>query len=268
MANSRMAYNAVGALAVAPILSVYASVYPDLVSRFGASNGLFLCLKAILAFASIVVPTMAMGGTLPILAEWLDSGKKHPGVLVGWLYMVNAAGAAVGALAFPFLLLPSLGVERTTDACAASNLIIALAAFWMALKQPRHLPPGVAAEIGGLEKSRPRLQPLWLAFISGAGTFALQVVWNRAFAQIHENTVFSFALIVSVFILAIAAGAELARLCLKARMSFQKALGGAWISGGILTVLSPLFFVCHFSLCRLSFLSVFFSLPESLYLSS
>ena len=80
--------------------------------------------------------------------------------------------------------------------------------------------------------------PLLLASLSGAGTFALQVLWNRAFAQVHENSTFSFALIVAVFIAAIAAGAELARRLLRQKVPIRAALGGLWICGGLLVVIS------------------------------
>ena len=36
------------------------------------------------------------------------------------------------------------------------------------------------------------------ALISGFATFALQVLWNRAFAQVHENSMYAFAVIVAV----------------------------------------------------------------------
>ena len=60
--------------------------------------------------------------------------------------------------------------------------------------------------------AKPRVPaPIVLAFISGLGSFALQVLWNRAFAQIHENSLYTFSLIATAFIIAIALGAELAR---------------------------------------------------------
>jgi hypothetical protein len=57
-----------------------------------------------------------------------------------------------------------------------------------------------------------------LALISGVATFALQVLWNRAFAQVHENSMYSFSVIVAVIIFALAIGAQLARLGLRRRV--------------------------------------------------
>jgi len=82
-----------------------------------------------------------------------------------------------------------------------------------------------------------------LAFISGVGIFALQVLWNRAFAQVHENSIYSFAVIVTVFILAIALGAQVARGLLRKGVAVERGLGFAWIIGGAAVGFCPALFV-------------------------
>ncbi|HEX7862100.1 MAG TPA: hypothetical protein VF773_17330 [Verrucomicrobiae bacterium] len=228
---------AVGALLVTPLMGVYASHYPQWFDRWHGS-GTFLWLKGALAFVSILLPTFALGGTLPVLARLFEARREEFGQLAGWLYLLNTIGAAGGALSFP-LLLRTFGLTHTNFFCVVVNIVIMLAAF----AQSRRM--SEVEEIqSGANASRPALQlVLALAFISGLGTFALQVGWNRAFAQIHENSVDSFSLIVGLFILAIAAGAQLARFFLKRGWAWRRVLGRCWLIGGLLIICSPLMFL-------------------------
>ena len=248
--NPLIAYGAlelcvgVGALAVSPLLLLFSAEYSDLSSRAGIRVGYLPVLKALMAFVAIAAPAIAMGGTLPVLAKLVDLRKENPGQRVGWLYLVNTTGAAVGALAFPLVLLPALGMRKTTTICAVGNFFIAGAAFWLARRLSIPTPASARADVPAATPIGKKIPaPLALGFLSGLGTFALQVLWNRAFAQVHENSLFAFALIVTVFIAAIAVGAELARVLLRRTRAVRNALAGFWICGGFLVVLSPQLFL-------------------------
>ena len=232
---------ALGALLVTPILAMYAAWYPAIMSNFAHGGAGALAAKGVLAFGAILIPTAAMGGTLPVLAELVDSRREHLGANVGWLYAVNTAGAALGAAAFPFIFLRLLGAHGTVMLCAAGNMVIAGAALWMRTKWPETVAPQRKAE-KAMECSDGRVL-LLLAFISGAGIFALQVLWNRAFAQVHENSIYSFAVIVAVFIFAIALGAQVARWLLRKGVAVERGLGCAWIVGGAAVGFCPALFV-------------------------
>src|SRR4051812_5721562 len=97
------------ALAVTPTLNLYASAYPGLITRFGASPATLILVKGVLAFVAIALPTLAMGATLPVLANLLDADRARLGNRVALLYLLNTAGAAVGTLAVPLVLLPRFG---------------------------------------------------------------------------------------------------------------------------------------------------------------
>ncbi len=48
-----------------------------------------------MAFVALVLPTFAMGGTLPVLARLSEARERRLGTGVGLLYAVNTAGAAL-----------------------------------------------------------------------------------------------------------------------------------------------------------------------------
>jgi len=229
---------AAGALLVSPLLSLYADFYPALFARFDGGGAAFLTIKCLLAFAAIALPTVAMGGTLPVLAQLFDGRRAEFGEKAGWLYMLNTAGAAAGVLAFPWLL-GALGMRHTAWLGAGLHVVIAAAAFLLAKRYP--------VETAEPAPATDRAPQVWqwtgLAFASGFVTFVLQIGWNRAFAQVHANATHSFTLLTALFIAAVAVGAQGARVMLRRGWSRRKCLGFAWLTGGVLTLIAPAIFV-------------------------
>ncbi len=250
-----------GALLVTPLLSWFELAYPWLFQALSGHPGLFVAVRIAVAFITLLIPTFCMGGTLPLLGQLVDQGRQQLGLTAGWLYVANTVGAGLGALAVPFLLLPQLGLAHAVWLGAALNGVLALAAWGMdgqvGLTEKLQ---GGTRPLDGFEKSpQQKTRPeagfllmqnhgsappvLWLALISGGVTFALQVLWNRAFAQVHENSMYSFSVIVAVVIFALAIGAQLARLGLRRGVEPRRLLGGAWVLAGLTVLIGPWLFL-------------------------
>jgi len=236
----------VGTLLVTPLLGGFETAYPSLYRGLSDQPALFTAVRVASAFVVLFIPTFCMGGTLPLLGGFVDAERRRLGLTAGWLYVVNTAGAALGALSVPFLLLPRLGLNHSVWLCAALNLSLAAAAWWLdrrsgasvaAPAQPVLTSPRKAVPPEGIRRVLP------LALLSGFVTFALQVQWNRAFAQVHENSMHSFALIVAVVIFALAAGAQGARLSLRRGVEPARMIGWAWIAGGLVIIAGPWLFL-------------------------
>jgi len=237
----------IGALLVAPLVGAVDAIYPALFASFSSHPAMFTATRIAIAFVTLLLPTFCMGGTLPVVGALIDGEQRKLGITAGWLYVVNTLGAACGALAVPFLLLPNLGLHRSVWLGAAMNGAIALIAWWYGRRMPVRDEPAPTRVFppvrGPIVVPAPSLLSLALALTSGLVTFALQVLWNRAFAQIHENSVYSFAVIVAVVIFALALGGQGARLGLKRGAAPMRLIGGAWISAGLLIFLSPWLFL-------------------------
>ncbi len=235
-----------GALLVGPILSLYTVLYPWLYAHLAAFPAGFAGAKLGLAALAVAVPTLFMGGTLPALAEGLAPLGRRLGVSVGSLYSVNVLGAALGALAVPFALLPTLGLGGSELCVVAGSLAVGLAAVSIGSafgrsgeRDPSTLTHGAAATSSG------RLSPsavLGLAAWSGLATLALEVLWTRMFSLVHENSVYSFAVVVVVFLAGLSGGAALAGIALRRGYDPRRALGWVWSAAGLLVVLSPRLF--------------------------
>jgi spermidine synthase len=79
----------------------------------------------LVAFAAVLIPTLFMGGTLPILVASLVRRSGNVGRSVGMLYFVNTLGSAAGSLAAGLWILGALGQSRSVLLAAGINLVVA-----------------------------------------------------------------------------------------------------------------------------------------------
>lgn len=172
-----------------------------------------------LPFAALLPATAAMGATLPAMDRWL--APLWPGQrCIGALYAANTAGAVSGALAAAFVALPLLGLTRTLAVFAQLNLLCGALA-WVVAARPRaasggaHRPgpnPANAAATAtprsaaaAIEPAGWRVQPI--IFLTGVLGLGLETLVVRLLSQVLENTVYTYAVTLAVFLLANVFGA-------------------------------------------------------------
>lgn len=234
------------ALLVAPLLGLYEHVYPVLYTRFFGHPFAFVVVKMCLAAAALFMPAFLMGGTLPLLAQAFVTSPRKLGEVGGGIYAANTFGATAGALSVPFYLLPAFGANRSYLAAAAANFLIGALAIWLdhrstktvaGVEPVRRQPPAEPAD------ATLRPSGAWmlvsLAFLSGALVLALEVLWTRMLAQVHENSIYSFAIVLAVFLAGLAGGAVLARVFVRRGWNPRKLLGFAWVGAGVSVFGSP-----------------------------
>ncbi len=232
-----------GALLVEPLVKVYDHFYPGLYHALAGSPAAFAAVKTLLVMAALFLPTFCMGGTIPILTQALADQRRQLGISAGGLYAVNTFGAALGALSVPFLWLPHLSVRSTYAACIAGSWLIGGLAWWLDPGE-RQQPP--MPEMTKKPRPKPGNEPAFsvrmlglFAGLSGTLFFILQVVWSRMFAQVHENSIYSFSVVLAVLLVGLAAGSWLARAALRKERAPESLLGAAWIAGGVIVLVTP-----------------------------
>lgn len=159
---------------------------------------------------ALLMPTSAMGATLPLLTRWYARDEEHLGRDMGWLYAINTTGAVVGAGLAGFALLPRLGQPTSLAAAAAVNMTVGLAAVALGARVP--LAPTPPAREAAAVSREPPLEPttarrVLLAFaLSGGAAMVNQVAWSRGFTLFTGSTTYAFSLIVCAFIAGLALG--------------------------------------------------------------
>ncbi|MCG8457115.1 MAG: hypothetical protein MI919_12615, partial [Holophagales bacterium] len=170
------------------------------------------------SFAVLFLPTGLMGATLPLLARHAVRREGQIGSRIALLYGMNTVGAAAGALASAFLLLPALGLGHTIWIAAALNLLVAaLAAGFLRDRVP--VPITSVAEAGtgaaGPSAAAPGARPAagWILpaiALSGVVSFSWEVVWTRLLGQFLGGSIYAFAVVLASFLVALGLGSLLA----------------------------------------------------------
>ena len=126
------------ALLVGPLLSVYDRMGPWLHASFSQMPVALVAFKLLLALAALFLPSFFLGGTVPVLAQALVSGRGQFGAVGSGLYAANTLGAAVGALSVPVLLAAKNGADASYAMCVGLNLLVGATA-WLFNRELRQL---------------------------------------------------------------------------------------------------------------------------------
>ncbi|MFT7621462.1 MAG: spermidine synthase [Myxococcota bacterium] len=167
-------------------------------------------LKLALAAATILPPTILMGGTLPVLARILTTRVADVAADVGRLYFINSFGAAFGAAAAGFWIIPAMGLPPAIRASGAINIALAIA-FMAALRgkagNTQTHSGGDQADAGGdAFTDRQRLVVMVVIGVAGGVSMMYEVVWTRLLSLVMGGSTYSFTIMVTTFITGITLG--------------------------------------------------------------
>ena len=201
--------------ATAGIVSTWLGSDAELATDAGWLQATVYGASSVLAIAA---PTICMGATLPVLVQGSLGRVGSPPTWLAQLYGVNTLGAAVGAGAGGFLLLPNLGLSASTWSAALLNLMAAALVLVGPSRtpvQPESLPAKRHPAKGDSEVSAPPDRNAWpfvlAAFLISAASFSLEVFWARLLSHLLGGTMQGFASMLCVTLLGIGAGGILAQ---------------------------------------------------------
>ena len=159
--------------------------------------------------ACTLIPWCAcMGATIPLGMFAIRSDKRlESRRSFSFLYLANVLGAVAGAL-IPLLLIEVFGFTGTLRFGMLLNLVVCCAALKIASKQTPQAGGNDEVEQDAAGKASPALRQifanstLWLLFATGLTSMGMEVVWTRQYAVYIGNLVYSFAMILGVYLAA------------------------------------------------------------------
>ena len=185
-------------------------------------------VRFLLAFALLLIPSTAMGLTLPLLTNALGAADPNFGRALGRLYGWNTLGAVLGTIVAETTLVGALGLHGAGVVAGSLNVIAALTAAFVY----RSFRTQAVAD---------RARPFhwvgdapWLgaAFLSGFALLALEVVWFRVLLLFVVGSTLSFAVMLAVVLAGIALGGLAASAWLRIdQEGFRHAVGVSLVSG-------------------------------------
>ena len=172
-------------------------------------------LRMVVSALVLLPPTILMGATLPVVSRWLGASRDGRSD-VGLLYMANIAGGASGTILAGFYLLRVHDVVVASLVAVMINLFAASLAWWLARRHayvPSHdIGSSEAAESGVFVSFAPfasfatERSVYIVAALSGLTALGAEVVWTRQLSLLFGASVYTFSLILAVFLTGLGIG--------------------------------------------------------------
>jgi len=219
---------------------LYVQLYPSLPDGFGALT----FARLIMAFAVLIVPTVLMGATLPLVLKASTFRSSSLAEQVGLLYGSNAFGAIVGTLAAGLYLIPELGIQRTFLVAGGLNVLVGTSAVALSLvarPDTAASPADAAVAVSDAPATADRrgLQVILAVFtLSGVVSLALEVVWFRVLTLFLRPTVYGFSVMLATILAGISLGSYIATPLLGRRIKWMTLVAAVELAIGIAIVLS------------------------------
>ncbi len=206
-----------------------------------------LLLKLLFAVLGMLLPSVLMGGTLPVLAKYVIRHMSEVGNKVGILYFLNSAGAMTGCLLAGFYLVAKFGLELSMVLTAFVNVAIGILFLVLARKETPTVADESPAPVvpAGASITYTDRQVRWtygFIFVTGTLTMVYELVWIRLLGLVMGSSTYSFSIMLFTFIGGIALGglivSQLLRKERDALMLFALCELGVFLS---LILLMPLY---------------------------
>jgi spermidine synthase len=179
-----------------------------------------IVLRAMAAGICLLPPTVMMGATLPAISRWVKATPEGVSWL-GFFYGGNIAGGVLGSLAAGFYLLREHDVMVATLVGVTINAVVALTAYVLAGRTEYQAAPvavrGVTARGTG---------SVYVAIgLSGMTALAAEVIWTRLLSLHFGATVYTFSLILAVFLFGLGIGSTIGAMLARDVTNARRALG-------------------------------------------
>ena len=198
-------------------------------ARYAGHGPPGILLRGAVAGVCLLPPTLLMGATLPAIARWVETGPEGVSWL-GFFYGGNIAGAVFGCLLAGFYLLRVYDMATATYVAVALNVTVAAIALALAAAPARYEAPADPATNG----SAGRAAGAWAVYLaialSGMSALGAEVVWTRLLSLMLGGTVYTFSLILAVFLIGLGIGSSLGAFLARRAASARVALGACqWL---------------------------------------
>lgn len=196
---------------------------------FGNADVLRIIATALVVILIMLPPTCAMGATLPLLVHHFTRTSSEFKNNISLFYSINTLGAALGVLIAGFYLVEKTGISTGILITGIFNMLIGSIAWVLYRRAEEKLLPETVTspEQGKLRNQKKKTDALspkspapsinnskWLilgvAGLAGFTSLSYEITWTRSLKFLIQSSTYSFTVILFIFLLGIAAGAEAA----------------------------------------------------------
>ncbi|HSD15667.1 MAG TPA: fused MFS/spermidine synthase [Thermomonas sp.] len=177
----------------------------DSLMQSATGNG----LRWAMATALVLPQCVLLGATFPLMsAGYMRLQPASEGKVLAGLYFANSIGAAIGALAATYLLLPKVGLPGAVMTAGLLNILVAIAAYPIGKHEGSSANPAATPTPTPPAQSRAAtpLLVLAVAALTGATSFVYEITWVRMLSLALGTTIHAFEVMLAAFISGIAFG--------------------------------------------------------------
>jgi spermidine synthase len=181
---------------------------------YDPTHGQLLIVQVIISAAILLVPSMIMGSTLPLLGRFVTALEKEAGHLVGKLYALNTLGAAAGCFLAGFIFIRAFGVMGALYTAAGLNLLVAFGGWFLSrfsgvdIQEKAEAAAAKTAETAPAKTTNGRFYLLILAFfMSGLISIAYELLWMRSIIHLLGGVTYVFSAVLTIYLLGNVIGA-------------------------------------------------------------
>ena len=191
-----------GAIGVCGLLVLWGVPLIDKIYAAIAGQGWWgIVLRAIICAICLLPPTLLMGASLPAIARWIETTPRGVSWL-GFFYGGNIAGAVFGCLLAGFYLLRVYDMPTATYVAVLINATVAFVSFRLS-KRASYAAPAATPSANRQRGSR----TVYFAIaISGMCALGAEVIWTRLLSLMLGATVYTFSIILAVFLVGLGIG--------------------------------------------------------------
>jgi spermidine synthase len=190
------------------------NLYTTIIQKFGLSAYSGQIVKFTFSFVYLLIPTILMGGTLPVIFKFFVKQLNTLGWHISNLFAINNLGAVIGCFLAGFFLIKTFGLTTSLYIAACINLFNAITVFFVfknSSVSETQVPKDdkITDNIDETNKlSKPLLRLVLLIFaIEGFATLAYEVIWTRIFIGFSfDKTTYFYSVIVLGFVFGLSLG--------------------------------------------------------------
>jgi spermidine synthase len=204
----------ISALSLPWALKIADAVYVWLYRTYHPAQAQLLIVQVIMSALILLIPTVMMGSTLPLLGRFVTALEREAGHLVGKLYALNTLGAAAGCFLAGFFLIRAFGIMGTLYIAAGLNLLVAFGGWFLSrfsgatIKQQDKQAAIVSTEVVEGKKVDGRFYLLIIAFFaSGLISIGYELLWMRSIVHLLGGFTYVFSAVLTIYLLGNVIGA-------------------------------------------------------------
>src|SRR5271154_2583634 len=164
-------------------------------------SGLFgILMRALVAAVCLLPPTLLLGASFPAIARYVESSPRGVSRL-GYFYGGNIAGAVCGCLLAGFYLLRLYDMPTATYVAVAINLAVAVLSYRLSTRTPYEPTPPCDSPAREAPLPPGSQRYVYVAIgLSGLTALGAEAVWTRLLSVMLGATVYTFSIILAVFL--------------------------------------------------------------------